>query len=110
MNVNLSPDVLAASLTDASMGGRERAEAVAKNFEQIFARLMVEDMRDSVGGDGMFGGGPGSGTYADWFDQHLSSHLTSGRGMGLADAMLRDWERNGWIQAEQPKGGINVHA
>ena len=87
-------------LLDPGLTRRQRAEATAERFEQIFVQQMVQSMRSSTtlgGGEGMFGSGPGAGTYEDWFDQHLSRHLTERGNIGLADVMLRDWERKGWI-------------
>jgi Rod binding domain-containing protein len=113
MNVQLGSDLLAERLTDGSLGKRERAEEVARSFEQIFVRQMVKGMRDSVGvagGEGMFGKGPGSGTYADWFDKHFSRHLITNGGIGLADTMLRNWERQGWIEPRDPQGETDVRA
>jgi len=90
------------ALLDAPMTKRQRAEATANEFEDIFVRQMVQSMRKSVsfdGGDGLFGKGPGAGTYEDWFDQNLAQDLTSKGGVGLARAMLRSWEQSGWIDA-----------
>lgn len=83
---------------------RERAEKVADQFETIFVRSLVSSLRQtgSVGGDdgGMFGSGPGSDTYADWFDENLAQKVaTSGR-IGIKDQLMRDFERSGEIPKE----------
>ena len=118
----------ALGITDRTLGAkaeppqRERAENAARTFERVFVQQMVQHMRSStgLGDDGIFGGGPGSGTYEDWFDQHMAEHLTSARGIGLASSLLDQWERQGLIQpkaaeaaAQTPRdfeGGIDVRA
>ena len=86
---------------------RQEALATARQFEQIFLREMLKGMRKSAsiaGGESMFGDGPGSGTYEDWFDGHMATHLSAGRGIGLASVMMADWARHGHIPAEEPDG------
>ncbi len=78
-----------------------RAEAadVASQFETIFLKQMVSGMRKTtslVGGDGMFGSGPGSDTYTQWFDNHISNHLTGTGGIGITEVLMREFER--WNQ------------
>ena len=78
-----------------------RAEALdtARQFEQIFIQQMLEGMRKSTnipGGDGMFGDGPGNDTYAQWFDNHMSEHLSKNGNMGIADTLMSEFER--WNQ------------
>ncbi len=82
----------------ASEKERHHAEDVAKQFETIFVRTLVSSLRQTsgVGGDGgMFGSGPGSDTYADWFDQNLAEKVTSSAKVGIEEQLMRDFERNG---------------
>jgi Rod binding domain-containing protein len=79
---------------------RARAADVAGQFEQIFAQTMVSALRDETGfagGEPMFGSGPGADTYSMWFDTLMAERVTQSNGIGLADALLRDWERLGQI-------------
>ncbi len=78
-----------------------RAEALdtARQFEQIFIQQMLEGMRKSAniaGGDGLFGDGPGNDTYTQWFDNHLSEHLSRHGNMGIAETLMKEFER--WHQ------------
>jgi Rod binding domain-containing protein len=78
-----------------------RAEALdtARQFEQIFIQQMLEGMRKSAniaGGDGLFGGGPGNDTYSQWFDNHLAEHLSRHGKMGIAETLMKEFER--WHQ------------
>lgn len=83
---------------------REQAQDAAQRFEQVLVQQLVQEMRRTtspLGGDGMFGGGAGSGTYEDWFDLSLARHLTHGDGIGIARELMQQWERQGLI----PKAG-----
>ncbi len=86
---------------------RHRAEDVAKQFESIFVRTLVSSLRQTsgIGGEGgMFGSGPGSDTYADWFDQNLADKVTSSAKVGIEEQLIRDFEKNG----ELPKRAASV--
>ena len=83
-------------------GKDARAEALgtAQQFEQIFVQQMLAGMRKTAqmaGDEGLFGGGPGGDTYTQWFDNHLSEHLTRNGGLGIADKLMGDLERWGQI-------------
>ncbi|MBM4061283.1 MAG: hypothetical protein FJ265_09360 [Planctomycetes bacterium] len=89
----------------AAETGRRHAADVARQFETIFVRTMVQSLRQSasVGGDGgMFGSGAGSGTYADWFDQNLAERLAATGDLGIERALLADFARRGQLD---PAGG-----
>lgn len=80
---------------------RAHAEKTAEQFETIFVRSMVQSLRQSAtcGGEGgLFGSGPGSDTYADWFDQNLSEQLGKTSEVGIKRALMADFERAGAIE------------
>lgn len=112
------------SRDDAS---RAKALAVASQFEQVFVRSMVQDLRKTAefGGDdeGMFGSGPGSDTYSDWFDQNLAEHISSSGQVGISQVLMREFEATHQVPKAPPqprrltgldamlgKGGIDVGA
>jgi Rod binding domain-containing protein len=80
---------------------RERAEATAGQFEQMFVRTLVSSLRQTATlGDGsMFGSGPGADTYGDWFDQNLAERLSATADIGIREQLLADLERHGEIPA-----------
>ena len=83
-------------------GLQERAKAidVVHQFEAFFAREMVKTLRDTakVGEEGgLMGSGIGSDTYAEWFDTKMAEHVTKTSHLGIADTMMRDFERWGQI-------------
>jgi Rod binding domain-containing protein len=77
---------------------RAKAEKTAAQFETLFVRSMVSSLRStsSLGGDGggMFGSGPGSGTFGDWFDQNLAEQIARSSKVGIAQQLLVDLERH----------------
>jgi len=66
--------------------------AVARQFESLFARMMIQSMRESVGKDPIFGSDQEQ-MYQGMFDDQLSVELTRGRGLGLADMLVRQLQR-----------------
>jgi flagellar protein FlgJ len=63
---------------------------VAKQFESIFTQMMLKSMRDasSALGDDIMGSQAGN-AYRDMFDHQLSLTLSQGRGIGIADMLIR---------------------
>jgi Rod binding domain-containing protein len=95
---------------------RASALKLAHQFEELFVQQMVGSLRQAsqIGGEesGMFGSGPGSDTYAQWFDQNLAQQVARGGNLGIADLLMRDFERNGEIPKApkaMPKGPTVVH-
>lgn len=82
---------------------QQRAEQVAAQFEAVFVRTMVGSLRQtsSIGGEGMFGSGPGADTYADWFDQNLADQISKSSRIGIKEQLLADFEHNGEIAHRQ---------
>ena len=72
----------------------EALRAVARQFESLFARMMIQSMRDAVGKDPIFGSDQEQ-MYQGMFDDQLSVDLTRGRGLGLADMLVRQLQRTG---------------
>lgn len=62
--------------------------AVAQQFESLFIGMMLKSMREAKLGDGLFDSDQ-SRFYQDMFDQQLSVSLSQGRGLGIADLLVR---------------------
>jgi peptidoglycan hydrolase FlgJ len=63
---------------------------VAKQFESIFTQMMLKSMRDAsaaMGDDIM--GSQAADAYRDMFDHQLSLTLSQGKGIGIADMLIR---------------------
>jgi flagellar protein FlgJ len=67
---------------------------VAEQFESMFTRMMLKSMRDAVGPDPMFGSDQQQ-MYQGMADDQLSVQLSKGRGLGLADMLIRQLQKLG---------------
>jgi flagellar protein FlgJ len=67
---------------------------VARQFESIFTKMMLDSMRSASFGDPMFGSDQAD-MYQDMMDDQLAVQLTSGRGIGLADMLIRQLSQGG---------------
>jgi flagellar protein FlgJ len=85
-----------AGLTALKKGARandpETLRQVAKQYESMFARIMIKSMRDAVGKDPIFGSDEEQ-SYQEMYDDQLSIELTKGKGLGLADLLVRQMQR-----------------
>jgi len=69
----------------------EALRQVAKQYESVFARIMIKSMREAVGKDPLFGSDEGQ-TYEEMYDDQLSLELSRGKGLGLADILVRQMQ------------------
>lgn len=70
----------------------ESLKAAAKQFEALFMNMMLKSMRQAGGQDGPFDNEQ-SKMYTSMLDQQLSQNMAN-RGMGLADALVRQLSSN----------------
>jgi peptidoglycan hydrolase FlgJ len=82
------PANLTALKREASAQTPEALRATARQFESLFTNMMLKSMRDASGGDSLFGSDQ-QDFYQDMFDQQLSTQLSKGKGLGLADMLVR---------------------
>jgi flagellar protein FlgJ len=61
---------------------------VARQFESIFTQMMLKSMRDASMGESLLDNDQ-SKFYMEMFDNQLASQLSKGRGLGLADMLVR---------------------
>ena len=77
---------------------RKKALETAQQFEQMLVRQLVSSLRSTakMGGEegGMFGSEPGSDTYADWFDEHVANDISEHGKIGVADALIAEFDRH----------------
>lgn len=76
--------------TAAQQDSKAALPAVAKQFESIFTQMMLKSMRDasSAMGEDIMGSQAGD-AYRDMFDHQLSVTLSQGKGIGIADMLVR---------------------
>jgi flagellar protein FlgJ len=87
-----------AGLTALKRGAAEQTpEAIretARQFESLFTTMMLKSMRSATPGDSLFGSDQ-QDFYQDMFDQQLSVQLSKGKGLGLADVLVRQLMQGG---------------
>lgn len=66
---------------------KKEVQKAARDFEAMFASLMLKSMRSTVGKDPLTGGGQGEEIYRSLLDQEYASIMASGDGLGLAKIM-----------------------
>jgi flagellar protein FlgJ len=66
----------------------------AKQFESLFTQMLLKSMREAnkAFGQSLFGNDQ-TEFYEDLFDQQLAVHLSKGRGLGLADMLVRQLQQ-----------------
>jgi flagellar protein FlgJ len=67
---------------------------VAQQFESMFTRMMLKSMRDASGKDPMFGSDQ-TEMYQSMADDQLAVQLSKGKGLGLADMLIRQLQKMG---------------
>lgn len=71
---------------------KEAVRQAANQFEALFMNMLMKSMRDSLPKDELMGS-ESARTYTGMLDQQLAQKL-SGKGLGLADMMVKQLERN----------------
>src|SRR5205809_3115350 len=71
----------------------EGLKQVSRQFEAMFMNMVLKSMREATPSSGLLDGGKNEKIYTSMLDQQLSQNL-SGRGVGLAEAMLAQLQRN----------------
>jgi flagellar protein FlgJ len=109
------PDIGPAAYTDLSglaalKSGANASETAgvreaARQFESLFARMLLSSMRAASPGDPLLDSNA-SGFYRDMFDDQLAVELTRGRGLGLAEMLVEQLVRSGAV----PKAGAGARA
>ncbi len=90
---------MTASITDFNHFAGLRAAAdnrdpaalreVASQFEALFLQTMLKSMREASLGDPIFGNSDQHEMYQGMMDQQLALEMASGKGIGLADMLVR---------------------
>ncbi|MBL8266922.1 flagellar assembly peptidoglycan hydrolase FlgJ [Steroidobacter sp.] len=72
----------------------------AKQFESLFTQMLLKSMRDanrSFSEGSMFSSQQGD-FYQDMFDDQISMELSKGKGLGLADVLVRQLSQSGMVK------------
>jgi peptidoglycan hydrolase FlgJ len=82
---------LAALKNDAKGQAPAALEEAARQFEALFTQMLLKSMREankSFGEDSLFGSDQAD-MYQDMFDDQMALQMSKGRGLGLADMLVR---------------------
>ena len=88
LGLSLDPAALNALRTQAQNAPQAALKTVAKQFEAVFLNMMLKSMRDTVSQDGMFDNEQ-TKMFNGMLDEQYASQLSQGRGLGLADMIVR---------------------
>lgn len=91
MDSRIDPRIDPRFLTPGPRVSREEQQvrAVAKEFEAVMVGQMFKAMRSSSS-PGLLDGGSAMRTYREMLDDEMSREMARGRGLGLADALVRE--------------------
>ncbi|MBJ96261.1 MAG: peptidase M23 [Rickettsiales bacterium] len=91
---------LAASLRDAAARGDEKQlREAAQKFESYFVQTMLKDMRKTTSIGGESKQDRAMDTWNGLFDQEIADRVAKGRGLGLADMIVRN------LKGQSPEQG-----
>lgn len=82
------PAGLTALKRGAAQQTPEAIRETARQFESLFTTMMLKSMRDATPHDSLFGSDQ-QDFYQDMFDQQMAVQLSKGKGLGLADVLVR---------------------
>jgi peptidoglycan hydrolase FlgJ len=71
---------------------------VARQFESVFTKMMLDSMRAASFGDPLFGSDQAD-MYQDMMDDQLAIEMSQGKGLGLADLLIRQLSHGANLKA-----------
>ncbi|EOW6769613.1 flagellar assembly peptidoglycan hydrolase FlgJ [Cronobacter muytjensii] len=74
---------------------------VARQVEGMFVQMMLKSMREALPKDGMFSSDQ-TRLYTSMYDQQIAQQMTAGKGLGLADMMVKQMGGDPSASAEAP--------
>ena len=75
------------------------ARSAARQFEALFMNMMLKSMRDAIPVEGLFDDS-NTKLYTEMMDSQLSQSLSKSGGIGLADFIIKQMQRQGVIPAD----------
>ncbi len=103
------PKGLDALKAGARQQSPEALREAARQFESLLARMMIRSMREASLGEGLLDSEQGD-LYQDMFDQQLSVELARGRGLGLADLLIRQLSGAGAVDTDAAESSGRIEA
>lgn len=62
----------------------QELEKACRNFESLFVNYMLQEMRETLPEESLFGGGQAEKIYTGMLDTEVSKNISQQRGIGLA--------------------------
>ncbi len=92
------PQALASLKQGAKAQDPAALKEAAKQFESLFTQMLLKGMREANKsmGDSMFGSDQAD-FYQSMFDDQMAVHLSKGKGLGLADMLIRQLTTAGMV-------------
>ena len=87
------PQGLGALRKDVRTQGTAAIRETARQFEGLFTGMLLKSMRAATPKDSLMGSDQ-QDFYQDMFDQQMATHLSHGKGLGLADMLVQQLMRN----------------
>lgn len=81
-------------LNSGSAHSDAQLKKVSKDFEAIFMRMLLKEMRDSVQKSGLMGDSMATGFFESMQDGQLADHLASAGGIGLGAMVYRQMQKD----------------
>lgn len=111
-NINFFADFqgLAALKNDAKGQAPTALKEAARQFESLFTQMLLKSMREanrSFGENSLFGSDQGD-MYQDMFDDQIAMQLSKGKGLGLADMLVRQLQ--GGVQSTEKTSAPDASA
>ena len=102
-NINFFADFqgLAALKNDAKGQAPTALKEAARQFESLFTQMLLKSMREankSFGEDSLFGSDQGE-MYQDMFDDQIAMQLSKGKGLGLAEMLVKQLQQGAGVSA-----------
>lgn len=90
-----APSITALTKTPEAQADRDAAKIrqQAREFESVFLTFLLKTMRRSVPESPTPAFGGGNRAYKDLLDEELARSVAKGRGIGLADLLVKDLTR-----------------
>lgn len=79
--------------TKAGQDPQTNLRPVARQVEGMFVQMMLKSMREALPKDGIFSS-DSTRMYTSLYDQQIAQQMTSGKGLGLADMMVKQMSGN----------------
>ena len=91
---------------NSSKDPSETLRFVAEQFEAIFLQIMLKSAHGESGKSDLFEGDEQTEFYQDWHDKQLAIHLSSGKGIGIADMLVKQFQVHQAQQVYQSTGNL----